>query len=265
MYDSFLFSIDTDNSSQYDEWIQRKSQGRLTVTWRTLVSQAQRAHTILILSRCHWNETFTKKARQNFVLVTQQHKGKQSHMSHQKGKWQWWRYVVVSHKQTLFSSPWMPLWGYMKITSLPYMVWLPCRSLACLIWAFPISWLPIRTLTRLAWVPFMPSRRLSGPGPRWLLPSGWVPLLVSIFLNLLLPGFVPGFKLRQWPSTVIFKGNSRIVTRIGVCQDRSVGRIERSLFWSSKTRPDWWTSWSWGAIIGLPIFFDLDSSSELFL
>ena len=118
----------------------------------------------------------------------------------------------------------MPLWRYVKITSLPYIVWLPCRSLACLIWAFPISWLPIRTLTRLVWVPFMPSRRLSGPGPRWLLPSGWVPLLVSIFLNLLLPGFVPGFKLRQWPSTVILKGNSRIVTRIGVCQDRSVGR-----------------------------------------
>ena len=79
------------------------------------------------------------------------------------------------------------------------------------------------------------------PGPRWLFPSGWVPLLVSIFLNLLLPGFVPGFKLRKWPSTVILKGNSWTVARIGVCQDRSVGRIERSLFWSSKTRPDWWT------------------------
>ena len=33
------------------------------------------------------------------------------------------------------------------------------------------------------------------------------------------------------------KGASRMVTRIGKCQDRSVGRIQRSLFWSSKTRP----------------------------
>ena len=33
------------------------------------------------------------------------------------------------------------------------------------------------------------------------------------------------------------KGISRMVTRIGKCQDRSVGRIPKSLFWSSKTRP----------------------------
>ena len=32
--------------------------------------------------------------------------------------------------------------------------------------------------------------------------------------------------------------DSRTVTRIAKCQDRSVGRIQRSLFWSSKTRPD---------------------------
>ena len=81
---------------------------------------------------------------------------------------------------TLFSSSWMPLWGSMKMTSLPQGVWLPCRSLAKLISAVPISWLPIRTLTRLVWAPFSPGRRSgwSSPGPRWLLPSGWVPILV---------------------------------------------------------------------------------------
>ena len=34
------------------------------------------------------------------------------------------------------------------------------------------------------------------------------------------------------------KGISRKVRRMGKCQDKSVGRIQRSLFWSSKTRPD---------------------------
>ena len=34
------------------------------------------------------------------------------------------------------------------------------------------------------------------------------------------------------------KGASGMVTIIGKCQDISVGRIQGSLFWSSKTRPD---------------------------
>ena len=36
---------------------------------------------------------------------------------------------VLRHKQTLFSSSWMPLWGSMKMTSLPREMWLPYRCL----------------------------------------------------------------------------------------------------------------------------------------
>ena len=35
---------------------------------------------------------------------------------------------VLRHKQTLFSSSWMPLWGSMKMISLPREMWLPYRS-----------------------------------------------------------------------------------------------------------------------------------------
>ena len=45
--------------------------------------QAKRARTILILNQCHIDKTFTKRQK-NVVLVTQQHKGKQSNMSHQR-------------------------------------------------------------------------------------------------------------------------------------------------------------------------------------
>ena len=71
----------------------------------------------------------------------------------------------------------------------------------------------------------------------WLLPSTRVPLLVFMVRSLLLLGFLDlvlsGLQLRGWSSTV---------TRMGKCQDRSVGYIQRALFWSSKTRPDWRTS-----------------------
>ena len=39
-----FLKIDTDKTSQCYERKQGKSQGRPIVTWRTLVSQAQRAH-----------------------------------------------------------------------------------------------------------------------------------------------------------------------------------------------------------------------------
>ena len=68
-------------------------------------------------------------------------------------------------------------------------------------------------------------------------------LTVLFVLSLLLLGFIPGFQIRHWPSTINFlKGNSRMVTKIGKHQDRSVGRIQRSLFWSTKTRTNWRTS-----------------------
>ena len=87
-------------------------------------------------------------------------------------------------------------------------MWLPCSVLARLIWTVPISWLPIRTLIRFVWAPLLPSRRRGwgSPGPRWQLPSGWVPILIFIFQSCLLIGFVPGFQLREWPSTVNSEG-----------------------------------------------------------
>ena len=44
----------------------------------------------------------------------------------------------------------------------------------------------------------------------------------------------------SWPlrARKFFKSSSRIVMRIGKCQDRSVGRIQTSLFWSSRTLLD---------------------------
>ena len=73
---------------------------------------------------------------------------------------------VLRHKQTSFSSPRMPLKGSVKMTSLPWIVRLPCRSLTHLVWVIPISWwLPIRTLTRPVWAPFSPSRRWGWSSP----------------------------------------------------------------------------------------------------
>ena len=101
--------------------------------------------------------------------------------------------------------------GWGTHSSLPWAWWLPCRMLTRLAWVVPISWLPIRTLTRLVWVPFSPSRRWgwSIPGPGWLLPSTRVPLLVFIFRNLLLLGFLDlvlsGLPLLGWSSTIILE------------------------------------------------------------
>ena len=39
-------------------------------------------------------------------------------------------------------------------------------------------------------------------------------------------------------------GSSRVVMRMGRCQDISVGRNQRSLLWSSRTLPDWRMSYS---------------------
>ena len=50
-----------------------------------------------------------KKARQICLLVTQQRKGKQSHISHQKGKWQQWRNVVVTNRR-YFRRHGCPCW-----------------------------------------------------------------------------------------------------------------------------------------------------------
>ena len=147
--------------------------------------------------------------------------------------WQKLRNDWLRHNQTWFSSSWMPMRGSMKMTSLPREVWLPCRNLTHLVWAVPISWLPISTLMCLVWAPFLPGRRWgwSSPGPGWLLPSGWVPLFVFIFRNLLLLGFtdlvLSDFQLRG----VTFNGNFIM----GKCQDRSVGRIQRSPFWNSNS------------------------------
>ena len=49
-------------------------------------------------------------------------------------------------------------------------------------------------------------------------------------IDLLLLGFL---------DLLFLKCSSRVVMRMGRCQDRSVGRNQRSLFWSSNTLPDW--------------------------
>ena len=83
-----------------------------------------------------------------------------------------------------------PLWRSMKMTSLPREVWVPCRNLTHFVSAVPISRLPISMLMCLVWAPFLPGRRWrwNSPSPGWMLPSGWVPLLVSVFRSLLLLG-----------------------------------------------------------------------------
>ena len=131
-------------------------------------------------------------------------------LSQHQYKWQKWWKDVIRHKQSLFSSPWMPLWGSIKMTSLPRIVWRPWRNLARLVWAVPISWwLPIGTLTRLIWAPCSPGRRWgwSSPGPRWLLPSCWVQSLVSIFQSILLFGFLDLVLSGLQLSRMTFHGN----------------------------------------------------------
>ena len=138
-----------------------------------------------------------------------------SHITHSKqDKWQKWRKDILRHTQTLFSSSWMPLKRSVKMTSLPWEVWLPYRSFMHLVWAVPISWLPKRTLTCLVWAPFLPGRRWgwSSPGPGWILPSGGVSLFITFFSESSvswLPRFCPlsDLQLRGWPCTVIFEGH----------------------------------------------------------
>ena len=98
------------------------------------------------------------------------------------------------------------------MTSLPWEVRLPYRSLTHLVWAVSISWLPTSTLTCLVCAPFLPSRRWgrSSPGPGWILPPGGVPLLITIFRSLLFLGFLDlvlsDLQLRGWLSTIVFEG-----------------------------------------------------------
>ena len=124
------------------------------------------------------------------------------------------------------------------------------------------EWLPIRTLTRLVWAPFLPGRRWRRspgrwllPWPRWWLPFGRILLIIFASLSLLLLGLfdllLHDLQFRDDIARKFLKGSSRIVMRLGKCQDRSVGRIQRFLFWSSRTLPDWRTSQSGGATIGL--------------
>ena len=87
-----------------------------------------------------------------------------------------------------------------------------CQSERSRAWSelsYSAGFLPTCTLTRLVWAPFLPGRRWgwSYPNPGWTLPSGGVPLLVSLFRNLLFLGFLGLFPL--WPSTsrVTLHGN----------------------------------------------------------
>ena len=52
------------------------------------------------------------------------------------------------------------------------------------------------------------------------------------------PAFDFSGDLPRW----VLKGIPRMVTKMGICQDRSIVRIQKSLFWNSKTRLDWRTS-----------------------
>ena len=127
-----------------------------------------------------------------------------SHVSNSKqDKEKKWRKDVLRHRRTLSSSSWMPLWRSMKMTSLPREVWVPCRNLTHFVSAVPISKLPISTLMCLVWAPFLPGRRWRWSSPGWMLPSGWVPILVSVLRCLLLLGLLDlvlcDFQLRGWP------------------------------------------------------------------
>ena len=147
-----------------------------------------------------------------------------------KTKWQKWRKDVLRHTQTLFSSSWMPLWGSMKMTSLPWEVWLLCRNLTHLVWAVPISWMPISTFTCLVWAPFLPGRRWgwTSPGPGWILPSGGVPLLIPIFQSRLLVGFLnlvfSSLWFFGWPSTISFEGH--------LTNGHKNGNMPGQIYWS---------------------------------
>ena len=79
--------------------------------------------------------------------------------------------------------------------------------------------------------------------------SIWLSSTLRIYFQSLLHlGFLDpvlsDFQLRGWPSTVISEGHLTNSHKDGKV-------IKRSLFWSSKTRPDWRTSKSCGAIMGL--------------
>ena len=95
-------------------------------------SDLLKVHNTMALSpinaRNHW------KSRQNVMPVTQTREGIQmSQVTSENqvavvAKW------VVSDKQTLFSSPWMPLFTWkMWMTSLPGEMWLPCSVFVLLI------------------------------------------------------------------------------------------------------------------------------------
>ena len=156
--------------------------------------------------------------------------GPSSPYCHLKGDCQVWRSLVRSGLPPI--DWWLPIRTITRMfQAVPVGIWLPIRMLTRLIWGVPIGWcLPIRTFTRLVWAvpiswlptstltclvcaPFLPGRRWgwSSPGPEWILPSSGVPLLVSLFRNLLFLGFLnlvlSDLQLRGWPCTVVFEGH----------------------------------------------------------